>query len=345
MPNPRARKLRELPGTNGRRNRYGKGPYVPGDCHQSPAVPKSRVQEATRPSLEAVSGSPLRASSGSEGTGRPWPVRGPEGPAEDRKGPPGTGGKRKRPETRAGRSGPQAPRRRALTHLRRIRHRSWLLSGGDWPKTTGGMIAAAATPLPANAGPASLQLPTPPPSGNKAAAARPLHSHSCWFLVSANDKGPGLASSQSECGSAASSRGFAFLANERQLWGRGEVEATEEGKERGCRQEGAELCGRVKWAEPRGAGGRMGGASTSEWKSEWGSFSGGFPARGVSGRAMGGASWGSGRGFEGALTRYGSYSQVGPATALVLESGWPGSQWELRRRKAGVWTRVRVTSS
>lgn len=45
----------------------------------------------------------------------------------------------------------------------------------------------------------------------------------------------------------------------------------------------------------------------------------------------------SGRGFERALTRYWELqSQLGPAPALVLESGCPGSQWELRRRKAGV---------
>lgn len=165
-----------------------------------------RARRSRSPGCKKRQDPPSRPSPGAHCARAPGP-KGPggHGPYGDRKDRQKTGRARRGPEGNGSgqRPGPVVPARKprgaaALTHLRRIRHRSWLLSGGDWPKTTGGTIAAAATPLPANAGPASLQLPTPPPSGNKAAAARPLHSHSCWFLVSANDKGPGLASSQSE---------------------------------------------------------------------------------------------------------------------------------------------------
>lgn len=247
------------------------------------------------------------------GTGRTG--RRPEGPAGDRR-------ETEAARDRAGRSGPQAPRRRRAHSPPPYTPPLMAAVGRGLAKDYRGEDTSGRDPTSRERWPRKPATSNAAPSGNKAAATRPLHSHSCWFLVSANDKGPGLASSQSRCSSAASLRGFAFLANERQLWGRGEVEATEEGKEQGCRQEGAELCGRGKVGGAPGAGARMGGVSTSGWKSGWGCFSGGFLARGVSGRAMGGASWRERAGLRGGANK----------VQGVAESGWAPN-----RARPGEW--------
>lgn len=94
VPNPRARKLRELPGTNARRNRYGEGPCVPGDCHQSPPVPEPRVQEGQDPPSRPSPGAHCARAPGPKG----WRGRGPYGDRKNRqktgrahRGPEGNG--------------------------------------------------------------------------------------------------------------------------------------------------------------------------------------------------------------------------------------------------------------
>lgn len=109
-PTPRARNLRELRRTNTRRNRYGKGPRKPGDCHQSPAgpgapgarcgkvLPRGHLREPTARGLRVRRGGEALTRTGTGRTGQR-----PEGPAGDRR-------ETEAARDRAGRSGPHAPR-------------------------------------------------------------------------------------------------------------------------------------------------------------------------------------------------------------------------------------------
>lgn len=93
-------------------------------------------------------------------TGTGSTVQRPEGPAEDRRETEAT-------RDQAGRSGPHAPRRRGAhsppPYTPPLMATVWRGLAEDYrTKDNSGV-----TPLPGNAGPASLQLPTPPPPATK----------------------------------------------------------------------------------------------------------------------------------------------------------------------------------